>query len=271
MLRVLKDCLKPIYLFLKERNYREYARLVSKYGNAKRYKPAKIKFLNYQIEVIDVLSFVYQFKEIFYEGSFKISLKKADPVIYDCGANIGISCLYFKKLYPQSRIKAFEADPDIFKVLKSNLVLNNQESNVEFNNLAIWTHNNGVSFNQEGSDGGFIVDHNDPRVEQVKIPSVRLKDLLEQEPHIDFLKIDIEGAEVDVLIDCDGSFKNVDYIFFEYHSFSKERQKLDDVLRILTKNGFRYFIQSPYLRPSPFAIRNDNLTMDMQLNVYCFK
>lgn len=40
------------------------------------------------------------------------------PVILDCGSNIGISVLNYKRQYPHSEIVAFEPDPSVIKVLK---------------------------------------------------------------------------------------------------------------------------------------------------------
>jgi FkbM family methyltransferase len=40
------------------------------------------------------------------------------PYIIDAGANIGLSIIYFKKKYPNSKIVAFEPDKLIFNILK---------------------------------------------------------------------------------------------------------------------------------------------------------
>jgi predicted O-methyltransferase YrrM len=42
------------------------------------------------------------------------------PLILDCGANVGVSVLYFKRLYPDAEIIAFEPDEDVFAILKQN-------------------------------------------------------------------------------------------------------------------------------------------------------
>ena len=47
------------------------------------------------------------------------------------------------------------------------------------------------------------------------VTCVRLKDLLDDD--IDFLKIDIEGAEYAVLKDCSDDLTNVKNLFVEYH------------------------------------------------------
>ncbi|SHL96074.1 FkbM family methyltransferase [Chitinophaga sp. CF418] len=49
---------------------------------------------------------------------------KADtdaPYIIDCGANIGLSILYFKWLYPKAKVLAFEPDGDNLVILQKNV------------------------------------------------------------------------------------------------------------------------------------------------------
>jgi hypothetical protein len=89
---------------------------------------------------------------------------------------------------------------------------------------------------------------------------------------IDFLKIDIEGAETKVLIDIQEQLHFVEKIFVEYHSFNNQKQTLNEIINILTKAGFRLHINSPGLMsPSPFMKLNSYNDMDMQLNISGWK
>src|SRR5688572_5955997 len=113
MLFFLKLSLKNTYLFFTNRYYRQFFLLAIIYGDNKRYQRKKISFLKYTFIVPDALSFLWQFKEIFVDEYYNFTSGKVSPIIVDCGANIGTSCIYFKTLFPTSRIKAFEANPDI--------------------------------------------------------------------------------------------------------------------------------------------------------------
>ena len=85
----------------------------------------------------------------------------------------------------------------------------------------------------------------------------------------DFLKIDIEGAETVVIEDCADLLINVNNLFVEYHSFDGKEQKLDILLSILKKSGFRYYIYNfGNLSHHPFEEKKTYLGMDMQLNIY---
>jgi FkbM family methyltransferase len=67
------------------------------------------------------------------------------PAIFDCGANIGMATLYFKWLYPNARIEAFEADPTAFAVLEMNIA-RNRLTNVTAHNCALWDENGQIEF-----------------------------------------------------------------------------------------------------------------------------
>src|SRR5204862_8096532 len=136
--------------------------------------------------------------DLFEREIYRFECAKEDPFIIDGGANIGLSVLYFKRLYPRSRIIAFEPDPEIFSLLERNCATF-ELSNVELVNQALWTSETMLKFVQEGGEGGRLQKHGETgRITQV--PTVRLRDYLRSE--IDFLKLDIEGAETEVLRDC---------------------------------------------------------------------
>lgn len=162
---------------------------------------------------------------------------------------------------------AFEADPHIYSFLESNLSKNNLKG-IEIHNKAVWINSDGVSFSQDGADGGSIID---PSQSNLRVKSIRLKEVLLTEK-VDFLKLDIEGAEIDVLIDCSSALKNVQNLFFEFHSFRNKPQRLHQTLEILSQSGFRYFLQSPHTLNGPFIKKSiDQQIMDLQLNVYCYR
>lgn len=262
MIQAIRYKIENLISLIRNPNYREFVRLLLKYGDYERNRTHEIKFLKYFINVPDSLSFIFQFKEIFVNESYKFESVNESPVIYDCGANIGISCLYFKKIFPNARIKTFEADPKIAKILQDNLD-RNQIKDVTVISKAVWKDNNGVEFGTGFADSGSIFSS----VNKTKVGSIRLRDMIEKEEKIDMLKIDIEGAEVEVLNDCRESFRNVHNLFIEYHGWRGYPQKLDEILSILSQNKFEYFIEPIIKIDQPFVgkkIFNSNL----QLNIF---
>ena len=125
----LEIVFKDAYRFFTNSNYRTFLKLALIYGNKPRYSRDNLKVINNNITIVDHLSFIWQFEEIFVDEIYKFNSKSSNPLIFDCGANVGTSCLYFKRIFPEARIKAFEPDPEIAKVLSSNLKCKRHPSN----------------------------------------------------------------------------------------------------------------------------------------------
>ncbi len=267
-MKIFKEKFENISLFIRNRNYREFVRLLFQYGKVKRNSLKEINFLGYQVSVPDCLSFIFQFKEIFVKQYYRFESDSHEPIIYDCGANIGISVLFFKSLYKNARIKAFEADRKISDILVNNLN-RNSINDVEVIPKAVWVDDNGVEFSIDGTDAGSIYGQSN----KYFVESVRLKDFIEKEDHIDFLKIDIEGAETSVIPDCDKVLYKVKNIFIEFHSFIDHPQNLADIISVLERNKFRYFIKSEEKRNSPFInkVNSEFPNFDLQLNIFAYK
>lgn len=214
----------------------------------------------------DAASFLQIYEEVFIQNIYKFHASNSSPVIIDCGSNVGVSVLYFKKEYPNAKVIGFEPDPDAFKVLKHNVEQYNYK-NVVLHNKAIWTSKTTVKFKVEGGASGKISESEEDNLIEVETQS--LKDLINE--RIDLLKIDIEGAEYEVIKDCKDKLDLVENLFVEYHSSVNEKQKLNEILEILTQKGFRYHIKEAYAAPCPFVDRPTMLGMDLQLNIFAFR
>jgi len=232
-----------------------------------RFRPYTYHFRNQTLHVHDYKSYLLGKNELFREQVYKFTADKKDPYIIDCGSNIGMSIIYFKSLYPHAKIVAFEADPYIFSFLEKNMQSYNF-TDVTINNKAVWNANDEeLSFLAEGGAGGRLQEASD-QFKFIQIKTARLKDYLTRE--VDFLKIDIEGAEYKVLADCAGALQQVKNLFIEYHSMANDPQNLHLILQIVHDAGFRYHIKEAYTTPFPFIERKLNFGMDLQLNIFCY-
>jgi FkbM family methyltransferase len=244
----------------------EEAQLIAKGSAFPRYTPTTVQYKGFSLKVTDLLSVAWQIQEFFAQQRMKFKAATSTPLIIDCGANVGVSVLYYKSLYPQAKVICFEPDPAVFACLQENLQAN-KITDVECRAEAVWVHGDGVSFGSEGADGGSILRE----ANAVRLPSVRLKEVLEQHPKIDLLKIDIEGAEVPVLLDCAAALKRVNYLYVEYHSFPDKQQELHALLAVLAEQGFRYYIDRVGVNHHhPFAGLED-AAMDMQLDIHAVR
>jgi FkbM family methyltransferase len=205
------------------------------------------------------------YEEIFRREIYKFDSSREDPYIIDAGANIGMSVLYFKKLYPKAHITAFEPDKKIFDTLSTN-VRAAELTDVELLCKGIASSNETRSFYTEGADGGRIASPEDTlnlqQVDMTKLSSYLNKT-------VDMLKIDIEGAELEVLNECKDYLGQVQHIFVEYHSLHSQPQHLDAILRILSDAGFRYYIEHDGVSSTnPFTQIKTYGGYDLQLNIY---
>lgn len=220
-----------------------------------------------KMRFVDACTYLHGGEEIFERKIYEFKADTEKPYIIDCGANIGLSVCYFKNLYPKSEILAYEPDPKIFHVLKDNIE-NLKFENVKLFQKAIWINNDGVEFNLEGGFSGRIPKSKE-EFNIVKVESQSLRDLLTRD--VDFLKIDIEGAENTVIFDIEDKLHLVKNIFIEFHSHISEEQKLGEVLNILKKNNFRYSLHEAFVNQKPYVDQRTMLGMDLQMNVYGFK
>ena len=231
--------------------------------NKKRYENQTINLLGSSFDIADSLSFYYSHREIFIDEIYKFQTDTKSPIIIDCGSNYGTSILYFKKLYPNANIIGIEADPYIFKILEGN-ILKSSYKDIQLYNSAISNTDGFIDFYIEGADGG-RTHNNSQSKKTVKVKTVNLDNIINKE--VDFLKMDIEGAETDVLCELK-NLKKVKQLFIEYHSFSDSKQVLGHLLSTLTENGFRYYIHTQFSSKQPLIKTELQLGMDSQLNIF---
>jgi len=233
-----------------------------------RYLSFPFLFLGKKITIIDGPSYAYLYRELFLKEIYKFSSSKRNPYIVDCGAYIGLSVIYFKILFPQSKIIAFEPDPIIFHALSSNLQKFNFK-NIQIYNAAVWNKDGEALFFHEEADAGRIINQSIPN-KTVSVSTLRLRRFINK--HVDLLKIDIEGSEYEVLNDCKEYLHNVDKLFIEYHSNNSTQQQLGDIFQILRSAGFRYYIDRVgIMSPHPFIHISSYNGFDNQLNIFAYR
>jgi FkbM family methyltransferase len=212
-------------------------------------------------------AFYVTYREIFRKKIYDFNSKTDNPLIIDCGANMGLSTLYFSKKFPNSKIIAFEPDEFVLPFLIKNLK-SHDITNVELIRKAAWINNKPLEFYTDKGMGGRLGSsfYNES---PTTVNTVRLKDYLSQ--NVEMLKMDIEGAEYTVLRDCEENLKNVKHIFVEYHSSFNKEQHLGEILLILKNNGFRYHLQESFSHYQPFIDdRKVCEEFDMTINIFAY-
>jgi FkbM family methyltransferase len=221
--------------------------------------------MGFKISHMDNATFEYLYREIFVRQSYYFMADKECPVILDCGANIGMASLYFKWLYPKCQLQAFEPDPATFGTLQHNVLQNRLD--IETHNCALWDDDTEVDFFVDSATpGGLVMSTNASRSyrESIKVPARKLSDFIIGP--VDFLKLDVEGAEFRVIFDLvrSGKLANIRQMVIEYHhQIGQQKSRLASFLRELELAGFNYQIQALL-----YPLTSKNVYQDLLIAAY---
>ena len=227
-----------------------------------RFTRSDTRLLGPTIALPDSASFVWTYRDIFQRELYAFRARSERPYIIDGGANIGLSVLYFKRLYPLAEIVAFEPDPYIFGLLQQNLRSHGHDD-VRLERCALWSSETRLSFHGDGADGGRVVQED---AGGTAVQAVRLRPFLDR--RVDLLKLDVEGAETEVLRDCRDALDKVESLYLEYHSTVGQPQTLHVVLEILASAGFRVQVLPCSVMSRPLIDPPVASGMDLQLHVF---
>lgn len=234
-----------------------------------RYQQDSTDLLGKSVRLVDGASFLSAYRQIFERELYCFSTSRENPKIIDCGANIGLCILYWKQLYPAAHITAFEPDPNVFEILVWNCK-HWELTNVELINKAVWSSETELPFWAEGADAGRLLENSELNDKSsTTVLTTNLRDYLQEA--VDFLKLDIEGAETEVLLHCADCLQRISNLFVEYHSFIGKEQEIDAILRVLRHADFRIHIQPELVSQKPFMERLNKEGMDQRLNIFAYR
>ena len=183
-------------------------------------------------------------REIFEGGEYWFACERSDPVILDCGSHIGLSVAWFKQRFPGARIIAFEPDPESFQLLETNVAINGFEG-VELLNVAVAPRRGTARFYGEfgvaapmASAHSLRRDWGTQRSEQsIEVNTVPLADYIAGP--VDYLKVDIEGAELEVMTSIQPCLHLVGALGLEFHGTGhRARTDEEELVRLLRGAGF---------------------------------
>jgi FkbM family methyltransferase len=199
----------------------------------------------------------YLIDEIFLRKDYNFNYKKDNPVIIDCGANIGMAVLFLKRKYPDSRIFAFEPNPVAFELLRKNVSVNNLE-NVSCYNVGVAGDEGELNLyveseNDEGSlVGSLLAERGGKDIFKVRVEKLS-KYILEHRPEL--IKMDIEGGEVAVVEELakTNALAIPQEIILEYHhKINGQKARLSGFLKTFENFGFDYNLITDYRNPNDY-------------------
>jgi FkbM family methyltransferase len=167
--------------------------------------------------------YLVHLREIFILDAYQSQLLKSNDVVLDLGSASGDFCiLASRKVGPAGKIIAVEPNPNDYEILQEN-IRRNKCLNVTSLNIGAAGKRGLEVINFRGTTFTFKTDTLDNI----------LKSLFNV-GNIDFIKMDIEGYEYDVIESSIEIFRRARVICLEFHG---TKEKIDD---LLLPNGFTY-------------------------------
>jgi FkbM family methyltransferase len=183
-------------------------------AKAKVEKHVKFSFLPHPIYFRKNYSDLAIFEQVFINKEYDVKLNFTPKNIIDLGANVGYASLYFNYKYPNANIIAIEPETNNYNQAKKNLAPYN---NIKLLNGAVWHNNDDLFLVDNGlGEAGFMVSDNKGNS---TIKSYTINDLQKQlnTSEIDIIKIDIEGAELEIFENNNDWIKQSKVIIVETH------------------------------------------------------
>ncbi len=220
-----------------------YHRLVEKFGHQARIEPGRMELLGWDLEYVCGAALKNFVDQILVRRLDDFTPTRPAPVILDCGANIGFTVLNYKRQFPSARIIAFEPDPQFAPVLRRNLE-HNGAVDVQVVEAAVWVQNGEITWFSEGIDGSKIVTEAVAEGNLVQVATIDLAEYITSE--IDLIKLDIEGAEYQVIqhLVKQGKLHLVHNMIIECHTLPSDIRQLGAMLELLASAGFQLGVNS---------------------------
>lgn len=202
-----------------------------------------LPFLNARLACPRPSDLLVQFLEIAVEEAYFFKTDREAPFIIDAGANVGAAIAYFKWLLPKAEILAFEPNPKLHGICSGNIRLNGW-TDVALKPVAISGDRGRVSFNccEDMPMASSITSRPAKmKCDRVEVETCPLSDFITRP--VDFLKLDIEGAESAAICALGDGLKLVERGFIEYHYSSSQEMEgnsLAKLIAALEGNSFSY-------------------------------
>ena len=208
-------------------------------------------------------------------------------ILIDIGAHKGESIKLFSKNFIIKKIISFEASPINFEYLKKKIKDNKQGYNnteIVLENIALGAEEKIIEFNQFNESSSSTIKeidkeskyykrkfrlinflNNKETYQKIKIKISKLKEYIEKNniKKIDFMKIDTEGYEFEILLGLENKIKLVDIIMFEHHydNMIKKGYTFEDINKLLIKNNFNQIYKSrmPFRKTFEYIYKREEL------------
>jgi FkbM family methyltransferase len=159
------------------------------------------------------------YKQVLVLLQYEFDKPEAPRFIIDAGANIGLSAVYFANRFPQAKIVAIEPEDSNYRMLCENVEPYRQVMPLR---AALWRENEDLLLFDSGhGNHGFQVADNEAGSGSGvgSVPGLTIDSIMRDagEVKVDLLKIDIEGAEREVMEESGAWINTVAVLMIELH------------------------------------------------------
>ena len=220
----------------------------------------------------------------------KYNLKFKD--IAHIGAHSGKEVNVYKKLSPYSKVYLFEPQSKLFKILKSNF---EDDKQILLYNIALGSTQKEIKINISSKNTGTssilksdLLKNYYPEIEFDSSESVKMRtfDSLSLN-NVNFMSVDTQGYELEVLLGSVESLKNIDYLIIEINrkTLYENSPLISDIDKFLSEFEFvrlatmywgndciwgdAFFIRTKYL--SKFTLISINLKNFLYKSIIIYK
>jgi len=206
----------------------------------------KSKEMKHPISLRRGTSDINAFYQVLFNLEYDIKFEKKPEVIIDLGANIGLASIFFLNKFPDCKVIAVEPEPSNFEILKRNT---GKYPNFFAYNKAIWNKPAKLQI-RDSELGNWAFQVKEAKGEESNIiEAISLGQIIKESnlSQIDVLKIDIEGAEVELFSgNCDEWLSITKYIIIETHDWLRNGCA-KTLFQALFKYDFKLCIQKENL------------------------
>jgi FkbM family methyltransferase len=228
---------------------------------------AQVEYAGLPIEIVDGPSFLSAWDEIFVNRIYELPVDRDSiPTLVDVGANVGLAALYWKTKYGRFNYVGFEPDPVIAACCRRNLAAWSIKG--ELIEAAVGAAQGTAMFAADGADGGRLVSGTMAGSGHHPVSIRRLSAHLPAK--VDLLKIDVEGAEPEVLAEIEPHLGRVRALFVEWHSLPGS-PGLGAAISRLEGAGFDCYAQVVIGPARPFIARPLAGAFAQYLNLYAVR
>lgn len=175
-------------------------------------------------------------------------------VLWDIGSHFGQYSLFAASVAGgKNQVFSFEPDADAKKIQLENIKLNDMWEKIRILDCAVSDSNGILRFKSEkgNSNSHLIKDESDEAADVISVPSRSINSLLSELPEPTFVKIDAEGAEIDILQAASDLLQKKSVRFIcELHPFiwNKFQVTYDQFEAIIKKFGRKLELLDPNKR-----------------------